>query len=245
MGAAVVCRTRDSDNYSHRAEAVSAVGAGFARLARKTGGERSRDQDCANANPNCRARKKTEHVCPVDFKLVARDVPFQDEKVIVEARERDLMSIPTLIPIRREEGYHTHYLGRYGRDKQFLGFVVATLPEGRLPENWPEMKRWYAVLHLFDFSGQHLETRHVYAGTTADGEAQVTKRAMKALGNMLMDLGSWRYARTIKVKLFQTVIDGATFGLVDTTDPSEGYERVDLLPNDLVFFPPWTGEYDT
>ena len=84
-----------------------------------------------------------------------------------------------------------------------------------------------------------------FAGTTADGERDVTKKAMRMLAELLMELGSYRYARSIKVKLFQTVIDGNTFGLIDASEPSEKYESVHLVPNDLAFFPPWTGEYDT
>jgi formate hydrogenlyase regulatory protein HycA len=49
----------------------------------------------------------------------------------------------------------------------------------------------------------------------------------------------------VKVGLFQVQIDGHTFGLVDASVPEEGYVSIHLLPNDLAFFEPWDGTYDT
>jgi len=61
---------------------------------------------------------------------------------------------------------------------------------------------------------------------------------------MIRSLGNVRYGH-VRVQRFQVEIDGQTFGLVDASEPEEDYESIHLLPNDLAFFPPWDGTYDT
>jgi hypothetical protein len=153
------------------------------------------------------------------------------------------MAVPTCIPVVREAGYHTDLIGRYSGNRQFMAFVVATLPVP-VPDDWESKKRWYAVLHTFAPDGLHLNTKAVFVGTTADGEAAVTTRAQSLLDSMLSDLGPVEYG-DVRVCLFQVVVDGETFGLVDASEPEEGYESIHLLPNDLAFFEPWDGLYDT
>ncbi len=153
------------------------------------------------------------------------------------------MAVPQTIKILREEGYHTDQIGKYGDGKQFMGFVTATLPMP-LPDNWQFHKRWYAVLHTFDKKGKHLNTEAWFAGTTASGEREVVQKAQTRLSEMIAALGEVRYGN-IKVGLFQVQIDGHTFGLVDASEPDEDYESIHLLPNDLAFFDPWDGTYDT
>src|SRR4051794_231905 len=67
------------------------------------------------------------------------------------------MSVPNTIRIAREEGYHTDQIGTYADGRQFMGFVVASLPLDKLraPEGWERHKQWHAVLHTFDPSGTH------------------------------------------------------------------------------------------
>ncbi|MGH1349004.1 MAG: hypothetical protein ACRBN8_46155 [Nannocystales bacterium] len=152
------------------------------------------------------------------------------------------MAIPRTIPIAREEGYHTDRIGTFAGG-QFMGFVTATLPMPP-PDDWPAKKRWYAVLHTFDTTGQHTRTEAVFAGTTADGERDVVDRAQRKLDGLIEPLDSVHYG-DISVGLFEVEIDGERFGLVDMSDRNDDYERVDLLPNDLAFFEPWDGSYDT
>ena len=57
-------------------------------------------------------------------------------------------------------------------------------------------------------------------------------------------LGKVQYG-DVKISLFQVQIDGHTFGLVDASEPEEGYLSIHLLPDDLAFFEPWDGTYDT
>lgn len=153
------------------------------------------------------------------------------------------MAIPQRLKIRRDEDYHTHHIGRRENGEQFMALIGATLAMP-LPRNWQKDKRWYAVLHLFDKTGKHLDTKAWLAGTTADGEEAVLERARAKVNEMLKELGRVTYC-DIEVGLFSVEIDGSTFGLVDASEPDEGYERVHLLPGNVAFFAPWDGRYDT
>jgi formate hydrogenlyase regulatory protein HycA len=152
------------------------------------------------------------------------------------------MPVPIAIPIVREAGYHTDQIGTHAGG-QFMGFVTATLPVPT-PADWSSHRRWYAVLHTFDAEGRHMQTDAVFMGTTADGEQDVVHRAERQLAKMIASLGEITYA-DVKVGLFQVNVEGSVFGLVDASEPEEGYESIHLLPNDLAFFAPWDGTYDT
>jgi hypothetical protein len=156
---------------------------------------------------------------------------------------RTAVAVPKRIKIRREEGYHTDLIGTYAEGRQFMAFVTATLPSPA-PRDWQAHKRWYAVLHTFDANGRHIETRSWFAGTTSDGEQRVIPLAQTKLNAFLAALGELSFG-DVCIRLFSTDIDGQTFGLVDASDPDEDYESVHLLPNDLAFFDPWDGSYDT
>ncbi len=153
------------------------------------------------------------------------------------------MAVPKAIKIVREEGYHTDQIGKYADGSQFMGFVTATLPTP-LPTDWQEHKRWYAVLHTFDKQGKHRHTEAWFAGTSASSERVAIQNAEAKLAQLIAGLGPVKYGN-VKVGLFQVQIDGHTFGLVDASKPEEDYESIHLLPNDLAFFAPWDGTYDT
>ena len=156
------------------------------------------------------------------------------------------MAVPSRIMIAREEGYHTDKIGRCEDGRQFMAFVVASLPieKRQAAADWQKHKQWHAVLHTFDKMGRHLNSDIWRAGTTADGEAHVIQQAKSRLTEMLAKLGPVKYGN-VKVSLFRVEVDGREFGLVDASEPEEGYESIHLLPNDLAFFEPWDGNYDT
>src|SRR5258708_16153881 len=145
------------------------------------------------------------------------------------------------LKIRREEGYHTHNIGRYRNGDQFMGFVVAAEPHGRTSSKSGKL-RWYAVLHRFDSAGRHLATEASYLGLKAWGIE--VKNADATLSRMIHGFGPIQYG-DIEIEPISVEIDGHTFGLVNSSIPKEGYSRVDLLPNNLAFFPPWDGSYET
>src|SRR5262245_40822448 len=155
-----------------------------------------------------------------------------------------MLTIPERIPVVREEDYYTHSIGHFGHGSQFMGFVTATIPSGPLSEDWQKHKRWYAVLHKFDSDGRHLETEHWFAGTTDEGEYDVTSRAKQRLELMIEAMGSYEFGDVV-VRLFEVEIDGHKFGMIPVVEPEEDYESVHLEPNDLAFFAPWDGSYDT
>jgi formate hydrogenlyase regulatory protein HycA len=145
------------------------------------------------------------------------------------------VAIPDKIKIKREEGYRTHHIGRFANGDQFMGFVVT--PGGS------RNVKWYAVLHRFDASGKHLGTDHFFLGRATWARELDTDVDAK-LAELLKPFGPITYC-DIEVGLFSVDIDGYKFGLVDASVQEEGYERIDLVPNDLAFFTPWDGYYDT
>ncbi len=152
--------------------------------------------------------------------------------------------VPERILIVREKGYHTDQIGQYGNGNQLMAFVVATVPRIGESKYRGLQPRWYAVLHTFDRVGSHLDTQTWFAGTTTEGERGAIERAEAKLEEMLKQLGPIRF-KDVKIKLFQVEVDGQTFGLVDASEPEAEYESIHLLPNDLAFFEPWDGLYDT
>jgi formate hydrogenlyase regulatory protein HycA len=156
------------------------------------------------------------------------------------------VAVPEKIKIEFVPRSPTNRIGTHGsaegRD-QFFGCVVATLAEPG-GSDWRSGKRWYAILHRFDADGRHVGTDHFFAGTTADGEAAVVASAEEKLKEWLGRLVSPSY-EDVWIRRFSVTIDGSVFGLVDGSDPEGDEESILLLPNDLVFFPPWDGSYDT
>jgi formate hydrogenlyase regulatory protein HycA len=95
---------------------------------------------------------------------------------------------------------------------------------------------------MFDPQGRYLRTQSSLLGAKAFANELVDVDA--TLDEMVRKLGKTRYS-DIEVELFSVQIDGHKFGLVDASIPEEGYLRIDLLPNQLAFFPPWDGTYST
>ncbi|GAO41404.1 hypothetical protein [Flavihumibacter petaseus] len=156
-------------------------------------------------------------------------------KVVHLARQ-----FPDKIPIERIENYHTHHLGRTADGRQFFGYVThvySILPKD-VSGDPDDYRNEYAILHLFDQDGNHLETKHWLGGTTK----QVTDRMMFAhLAGMVEALGEIHYGNII-VRLFETEIDGVTFGLI----PETQFGFIELQPNSTIAFAaPWDGSYDT
>lgn len=144
---------------------------------------------------------------------------------------------PRRISIKREADYNTHYIGHINDGRQFFGSYPFVFPNGvPTTAEWQKERKEYVVLYLFDQVGNFLEARHRYLGTTAEiGNLSNTK----ALEELIHQLGPFTYG-DIKVKPFQTTIDGHVFGLVR-------YKfTVDLEPHSSISFRwPWNGEYDT
>ena len=145
---------------------------------------------------------------------------------------------PELIPIMREEDYHTHHLGVTENGLLFFGYETFVFPNGFVNENWQNERLEYALVYLFDKNGNHIETKYQLAGKTiniSNGETT------NLLNELLRELGKFEY-KNISVKPFKTIIDGIEFGLI----PNKEVEMIELQPsNTIAFGAPWDGEYDT
>jgi len=76
---------------------------------------------------------------------------------------------PEIIPIKREEDYHTHYIGKTQDGKQFLGYVTFAFSGGHIPDvDWESKRREYVLIYIFDLNGNYIETIHRFAGTTQE-----------------------------------------------------------------------------
>lgn len=158
--------------------------------------------------------------------------------------------LPAKIPVARFPG-GSEYIGRWGDGKQFWAQVVASFSkpddeqsvDTSSEENWRKKKRWYAILHTFDESGNHLETEYEYMGTTADGETQVCEAASAKMESFISKLGPVKYGN-IAIKLFQVSIDENLFGMVDSSSEEFG-DSTTMEPNGLCFHAPWNGNYDS
>jgi len=103
----------------------------------------------------------------------------------------------------------------------------------------------FAVLHEFAPKGHHRRSRVEPHGDPGDpaniASAEAKARTwVGALANVVRE--------DIAVELFDVDCDGHTFGLVDASfeDDDGAVElRAELVPQGLVFAPPWDGTYDT
>jgi hypothetical protein len=150
-------------------------------------------------------------------------------------------TVPGKIRIRREEGYHTHNIGRCKDRTKFMAFIVGVPTRGKLRADYRKL-RWYAVLHRFDLDGKHLDTKALFLGTKAF--AYQLNRPEAKLDELIRALGPVTYG-DVEIRLFSVRIEDTVFGLVDASVPEERYQRIDLVPNGLAFFPPWDGTYET
>jgi hypothetical protein len=150
---------------------------------------------------------------------------------------------PSKIPIERIEEYHTHYLGKLTNGNLFWGYstFITTktfLEIQEIEGNWEDYRFEYAILHIFDSIGNHLQTKHHLGGTVKQIDY---KTLFKKLESMISELGNFEF-QDIEVCPFQVEIDNVIFGLV----PNESYGVIELQPNSsLAFGPPWDGSYDT
>jgi hypothetical protein len=125
--------------------------------------------------------------------------------------------IPLQIPIAQQDRSKFEKIGVFADGKQFAGLSFSI------------GKKRIAVLHLFDADGNHLQT-DAWDGNTKREVDQQLDAAIDGLSNP--------QRADIRVKLFSVERFGVTFGLVQA-----GPTRVDYVPGELMFVPPWNGYY--
>jgi formate hydrogenlyase regulatory protein HycA len=152
------------------------------------------------------------------------------------------MTFPEKLPIARMEDYHTHYLGKTGDGRLFWGYETFAYspPISQINDNnWRQYRFDYAVLHLFDNEGNYLSSK-----SFTPGKGVMPKGAImtEKIEEWVAGLGAFTYC-DIEIKLFQTIIDGLTFGLIPN---SNEHFSIDLEPSSTISFQePWDGEYYT
>lgn len=157
-----------------------------------------------------------------------------------------------LIPHEPKLDERFHYVGQFEDGRQFMAFGVGAFPGENhyaIPENWREVKRWIAVLHLFDADGNHIRTEARLVGFDQEGAA-VYHKILLTLDNLLSEFGlEHAELGDIEVKPFSIEIDEIYYGLVYEQEVGEDgteYESATLWPNNCMFYPPWNdGSYDT
>ena len=154
------------------------------------------------------------------------------------------------IPYEDDDDSRFNCVGRCKDDRQFMAFVTGAYPSDVAtniqlfpgPGTGPKDQHWYGVIHTFDRDGNHLRTEARFGGTTADGKTVAADRAFDLTNESLVALGELQYT-SIRVRPFRVVIDGRVFGLVH--ERGDESEWAMLWPNDVMFHPPWQGEYST
>ncbi len=131
--------------------------------------------------------------------------------------------LPDKILVKREEDYHTNYIGNYGENLTFIGFPFF----GGLSQTRP-----LAVLHLLDSEGS-LVTSEIW-------EREKMYEAEAELKNAINNLPNAKYC-DIETKTFSVELNGLVFGFI----PREDGACIVYQPYDLAFFPPWDGNYET
>ena len=151
------------------------------------------------------------------------------------------MTLPEKLPIARMEDYHTHYLGKTVAGRLFWGYETFAYspPIAQIKDkNVWQYRSDYAVLHLFDDEGNYQSSKSFTCGKgiLCKGDILTDK-----IEEWLSELGEFTYC-DIEIKLFQTIIDGFTFGLI----PNKECSMIELEPsNTIAFQEPWDGEYYT
>lgn len=146
-------------------------------------------------------------------------------------------------------------VGRLPDGRQIMGFVTGAFPDDARSnyetEEWRRVKRWVAVLHVFDAAGNHLSSDAQLGGFDTEGKDVSCEKAYVQLDSMLLRHGGEKLEhRDIWVKQFSVTVDGVTHSLLyQQCQPEEGgptFEWVMLEPRDIMFHPPWdSGEYST
>ena len=146
-------------------------------------------------------------------------------------------------------------VGHLGDGTQFLAYGTGCFPDGYIPktdnEDWRKVKRWIAVLHLFDSDGNHVLSDSRLGGYDIQGLEETCQKMDVELQTLLAPLRRQQpRLGDIYVTLFSVVLDGVTHALLYThqVEPEEDYEGEWVMPEprDIMFHPPWdSGQYST
>jgi len=170
------------------------------------------------------------------------------------------MAKPDKLRIAYEDLEYARFdcVGRLSDGTQFMAFVTGAFPTGEQyysGDDWPEKKRWLAVMHRFNADGDHIGSEERLGGFESEGQDVAGDRAFDHLQDMLTELGGGKPKLCdIWVRLFSVEMDSVTHGLLYeqsdyVEELEEGEEPTDwvmLEPWDIMFHPPWdSSEYSS
>lgn len=165
-----------------------------------------------------------------------------------------LFGKPEKLRIPPDEGRFA-CVGHLADGTQLMAFITGAFPDDYIidsgEDGWREIKRWIAVLHLFDAEGNHLSSQSRVGGYDTEGWDEACEKAHAELQLMLAPLRSKAFrSGDIYAKLFTVTLNGVTHGLIYThhVELEEDFEGewVMFEPRDFMFHPPWdSGEYST
>jgi hypothetical protein len=157
------------------------------------------------------------------------------------------------IQLEPEPGSRFNCVGRASDGRQFMAFVTGAFDYD--PVRGSQLlgigpKRWMAVLHQFTSDGTHLATTTRLGGLDhRDGRLVAGDHASELIPELFHEAGIVDAQQCdISVGLFHVLQDGVLYGLVyegAEDDEGEDGEHVMLEPNDIMFHPPWDGEYSS
>jgi hypothetical protein len=152
------------------------------------------------------------------------------------------MATPRVLWIRHLPDSPTSNIGSFTgihERFQFLGSVVSSPPDETAPVSTPATTpRWRAVLHRFQLSGAYVGT-DTWVSPAGTSEEEGLCQARERLATWLGTLRGVRY-QDIHIRVFSITIGGLLFGLVKAT---RGLS-LKLLPENLCFSAPWSGDPD-
>jgi hypothetical protein len=143
--------------------------------------------------------------------------------------------IPKRIPIALQEPMDL--IGTYV-DGQFWGHVV---DEEKPCTSKDFEDNIYSMVHLFDKNGKFIQTKFEKTPKSSENAFEI---ACNTLDQMLSQLPKAKFQK-IAIDLFEDEVDGMQIGLLDDSDDEDEEVKAVLIPEGLVFFPPWDGNFDT
>ncbi|MER5640259.1 hypothetical protein ABT095_25350 [Kitasatospora sp. NPDC002227] len=129
------------------------------------------------------------------------------------------------VPVAHEPDFRTRWIGTHDGG-QFFGDVTGA----------PGLDGLMALVHSFDAEGGHLGSEFRPAADGATGERE--------LAGLLDGLSGVAYG-DIRIRPFEVVSHGVSWGLIDGTAERDGSEHYELEPQGLGFGAPFDGLYDT
>jgi hypothetical protein len=158
------------------------------------------------------------------------------------------MPAPDKVLIPYDADIHGRFdtVGKFSDGRQFMAFETGAFPQGyALSDDWLDVKRWLAVIHIFDADGNHLESEARLNRYARDEKLLTDEVFNKLLADYQIDASMYC---DIWIRAFHIVIDDIKYEFVyeEYQAGDTIHEQMALSHPDVVFYPPYdNGLYDT